>query len=154
QRKLEELAPNVLYMEQYMDFFRNRTFRQTLLVHQNARINRKLTPASFAAFSVAARLQPREGAADPLSGQPVEYQLPGAAQTLTTTEPIIKAALAVLAAAWPQALPLAEVYARAAERLGRRITPTGLVEALARQEREASELGKLVYLGTTRRMVE
>lgn len=42
-------AGNILATEQYMDFFTNRTFRQTLLVHQDAaaRINRALGPASL-----------------------------------------------------------------------------------------------------------
>lgn len=48
-------AGNILATEQYMDFFTNRTFRQTLLVHQAAagKVNRALGPQSMAgkAFS-------------------------------------------------------------------------------------------------------
>jgi methyltransferase-like protein/2-polyprenyl-3-methyl-5-hydroxy-6-metoxy-1,4-benzoquinol methylase len=49
---------NILATEQYMDFFTNRTFRQTLLVHetQAAKINRGLGPQSMREFSVSTTL--------------------------------------------------------------------------------------------------
>jgi methyltransferase-like protein/cyclopropane fatty-acyl-phospholipid synthase-like methyltransferase len=49
---------NILATEQYMDFFTNRTFRQTLLVHeaQAAKINRGLGPKSMHEFSVSTTL--------------------------------------------------------------------------------------------------
>jgi methyltransferase-like protein/2-polyprenyl-3-methyl-5-hydroxy-6-metoxy-1,4-benzoquinol methylase len=49
---------NILATEQYMDFFTNRTFRQTLLVHeaQAAKINRSLSPKSMREFSVSTTL--------------------------------------------------------------------------------------------------
>lgn len=43
QRLMELGAESVIEMEQYMDFLRNRTFRQTLLVHDDAPINRRLS---------------------------------------------------------------------------------------------------------------
>jgi methyltransferase-like protein/2-polyprenyl-3-methyl-5-hydroxy-6-metoxy-1,4-benzoquinol methylase len=49
---------NILATEQYMDFFTNRTFRQTLLVHdaQAGKINRGLGPKSTREFCVATTL--------------------------------------------------------------------------------------------------
>ncbi len=49
---------NILATEQYMDFFTNRTFRQTLLVHeaQAANINRALGSKSLSGFSVSTTL--------------------------------------------------------------------------------------------------
>lgn len=51
---------NILATEQYMDFFTNRTFRQTLLVHeaQAAKINRGLGPKSMREFAVSTTLFP------------------------------------------------------------------------------------------------
>jgi methyltransferase-like protein/SAM-dependent methyltransferase len=51
---------NILATEQYMDFFTNRTFRQTLLVHetQAGKINRGLGPKSMREFSVSTTLFP------------------------------------------------------------------------------------------------
>ena len=47
-------AGNILATEQYMDFFTNRTFRQTLLVHeaQAAHINRGLGPQTLQGFAI------------------------------------------------------------------------------------------------------
>jgi len=42
---LEQISPNIIQLEQYMDFVRNRLFRQTLLCHKNLKLNRALTPA-------------------------------------------------------------------------------------------------------------
>jgi predicted methyltransferase family protein len=42
---LERLSPDILHFEQYMDFVRNRQFRQTLLCHRELRPQRALTPA-------------------------------------------------------------------------------------------------------------
>jgi methyltransferase-like protein/2-polyprenyl-3-methyl-5-hydroxy-6-metoxy-1,4-benzoquinol methylase len=49
---------NILATEQYMDFFTNRTFRQTLLVHESqaAQIRRNLSGQSLAPFSVSSSL--------------------------------------------------------------------------------------------------
>jgi methyltransferase-like protein/SAM-dependent methyltransferase len=49
---------NILATEQYMDFFTNRTFRQTLLVHetQAAKINRGLGPKSMRGFAFGTSL--------------------------------------------------------------------------------------------------
>lgn len=40
---------NIIATEQYMDFFRNRTFRQTLLIHQDrfAKLRRNITPENL-----------------------------------------------------------------------------------------------------------
>lgn len=63
---------NILATEQYMDFFTNRSFRQTLLVHeaQVGKINRGLGPKSMRGFSALTTLF-----ADP-DFKPVQGQLP------------------------------------------------------------------------------
>lgn len=54
-RLLELAGSDLLALEQYMDFARNRTLRQTLLTHQEVEIRRDLTPdpARMADFFVA-----------------------------------------------------------------------------------------------------
>jgi SAM-dependent methyltransferase len=49
---------NILATEQYMDFFTNRTFRQTLLVHeaQASKVNRGLGPQSLKGFTFSTSL--------------------------------------------------------------------------------------------------
>src|SRR5262249_12287881 len=41
---LERISPDILHLEQYMDFVRNRLFRQTLLCRAALRPKRALTP--------------------------------------------------------------------------------------------------------------
>ena len=41
---LARIAPDVVHQEQYMDFLRNRTFRQTLLVHDSVALTRNMSP--------------------------------------------------------------------------------------------------------------
>jgi methyltransferase-like protein/SAM-dependent methyltransferase len=63
-------AGNILATEQYMDFFTNRTFRQTLLVHeaQATKINRGLGPKSMRQFAVSTSLFP-DSDFKPVAGQ-------------------------------------------------------------------------------------
>ena len=48
---LAKIAPDIIRMEQYMDFLRNRTFRQTLLTHRGVTLNRHLTGESLRPFT-------------------------------------------------------------------------------------------------------
>lgn len=44
QETLYKIAGDIIAMEQYMDFIRNRTFRMTLLVHSDRVLNRNINP--------------------------------------------------------------------------------------------------------------
>ena len=44
QETLYKIAGDIVAMEQYMDFIRNRTFRMTLLVHSDKVLNRNINP--------------------------------------------------------------------------------------------------------------
>lgn len=58
---LSKVGNDIVAKEQYMDFVRNRNFRQTLLCHQSARLGRNLTPDSIKSFyytSVLAKPEP------------------------------------------------------------------------------------------------
>ena len=50
QEVLRMLAADVIHLEQYMDFLRNRTFRQTLLCHEDLRFSRRLRVEEMAKF--------------------------------------------------------------------------------------------------------
>lgn len=100
---LRLIAPDVIRMEQYMDFLRNRPFRQTLLVHDTVRLNRNLNFASMAGLyfdSPARRLGPET---DLNSAEPEKFQAPSGT-VLTTPAPITKAAMMLLNEAWPQSI--------------------------------------------------
>ena len=70
---LQRVATDIIRMEQYMDFVRNRMFRQTLLVHQGAPIRRNLDGRVVKGLLLSS-------AARPESAQPVLAQ--GVSETL------------------------------------------------------------------------
>jgi methyltransferase-like protein len=57
---LSAVAPDILRMEQYMDFLRNRTFRQTLLTHATTELTRHLTGESIRDLHLSANLMAPE----------------------------------------------------------------------------------------------
>jgi methyltransferase-like protein/ubiquinone/menaquinone biosynthesis C-methylase UbiE len=117
QQELEALAPNLLEKEQYMDFLRNRTFRQTLLCHAHRRPNYDVRADRLAAFHVASPLRPKAAEPDLHAEAPAEFAAPGGL-SLTTSVPLVKAALACLGEAWPRALAFDALRDQARARLG------------------------------------
>ena len=55
---LNQLGRDIIEMEQYMDFVRNRMFRQTLLCHREVKLNRALGPWTATGFRIASSLRP------------------------------------------------------------------------------------------------
>jgi len=86
-----------------MDFVRNRLFRQTLLCRRGLRLNRSLGPWSLHNFHLAACIRPAKAAPGPPSGGFEEFRSAGGL-TLSTNQPIAKAAFRCLAQCWPQSL--------------------------------------------------
>jgi methyltransferase-like protein/2-polyprenyl-3-methyl-5-hydroxy-6-metoxy-1,4-benzoquinol methylase len=105
---LQRLAPDVIQMEQYLDFMRNRTFRYTLICHQHQRPNYNVLPTSMSAFQVASRLKPKSSRPDLNGPAPEEFQDANVGW-VRTNEPITKAAMICLAEHWPRAIPFAEL---------------------------------------------
>ena len=116
EKELEAIAPRLLEKEQYLDFVRNRTFRQTLLCHACLRPCYKVRAERLAGLRVASPLRPASPSPDLASESPVEFVVPSG-QSLTTSAPIVKAALLCLGEAWPESIPLQALVAQAGERL-------------------------------------
>jgi cyclopropane fatty-acyl-phospholipid synthase-like methyltransferase/methyltransferase-like protein len=114
---LNRMAPEILQREQLTDFLRNRIFRQTLLVHDDAPIDRALTPERVHSLWVASAARAADGGSDPSSAAPVEFRMPDGSG-LRTPHPISKAAMAVLAKHWPAPIPFSDLGAMAAARIG------------------------------------
>jgi SAM-dependent methyltransferase len=92
------LAADTIEREQYLDFFKGRMFRQTLLRHAGAEL--RVPGVEIVRGMLAAT-----------PAQPVgegEFRGPLGA-TLTTDHEAVKAALTRLGEAWPAALPVAEL---------------------------------------------
>src|SRR5262249_13777434 len=117
QEELADLAPHLIEREQYMDFLRNRSFRQTLLCRGAVIPNYEIRGERLSEFHIASRVKPRVSPPDLASD--VEVQFEGYKNaTLSSSAPIVKAALACLGDVWPQFVAFEELRARARGRLG------------------------------------
>ena len=101
------LPPEAVVREQYLDFFRNRMFRQTLLVHSELEVTRQLDGSAIEGLWLSSPAQLNDGAYVVDAGGSVE-----------TTDPLVTAVLDELGAAWPGALRFDELIARTLRRLG------------------------------------
>ncbi len=117
EKALKLLATDQIATEQYMDFLRNRAFRETLLVHARNTPNWQVRPERVERLHVAS-------AARPVEPPPAEPNAPahGAEESaryrgpsgvvLATKQPLLKASMRVLSEAWPGTVPFAELVAR------------------------------------------
>jgi len=99
----EYAAGDVIAREQYLDFFKGRMFRQTLLCHAGVE-RREPTGAVVRGMLAATPAQP----VGELGPGRVEFRGPRGA-TITTDHDAVKAALVALGDAWPRAVPVAEL---------------------------------------------
>jgi methyltransferase-like protein len=148
QDQLQAVAPTFLEMEQYMDFLRNRMFRQTIVCHEWLRPKYEVRSDRLAAFQVVSSLRPAASDPDLDSDSPVEFTA-GSGMSLTSPIPIVKAALTCLGEIWPQAVAFGDLPAVARSRLAGPAPedPTADSQALGRALLTA-------YASADRRLVE
>ena len=104
QKMLWRLAPDLIELEQYLDFLRNRMLRRTLLCHQDVAIARNPAPKRVAGLHLSAL-------ARPVAKQPVVASIGAESfrtetSGITTDVPLIKAVLVALYQSFPSALDL------------------------------------------------
>jgi methyltransferase-like protein len=119
EKKLRQISPDILHMEQYMDFLRNRMFRQTLLCHASVRLEHVLKSEAVRQFNISSSVKPVSASPDLTSRQPEEFRGDGPV-TFSTKDPLMKAALLHLSESWPVPLPFDDLLAAARARLGGR----------------------------------
>jgi methyltransferase-like protein/SAM-dependent methyltransferase len=112
---LKKLGADIIETEQYMDLVRNRLFRQTLICHQSVQLDRTMPPERLFNLHVASNSEPENPDIDPRSWDPVTFKRPGS--QLSTKEPLLKAAMLELRAAWPRPVPFSELLHLARGRL-------------------------------------
>lgn len=115
--ELLKLAHDLIELEQYMDFLRNRTFRKTLLVPDTVPISRQLRPERVRQLFAATNARSASAAPDIRSISVEEFASPDGLK-FATDHPLTKAALLHLADLWPQALAFDELVDAAYARLG------------------------------------
>jgi len=100
---LRRISTDIVHTEQYMDFIRNRRFRQTLLCKKELLINRKLSHESVASFLFSSPLKAENPQLDLRSAQAESFILPNG-DKITATHPFNKAAFLSLSELWPQSV--------------------------------------------------
>ncbi len=113
---LKRIAPDIIRAEQYMDFLRNRYFRQTLICGKDISLKRNLTPAALDGLLVAAHIKPEHEPVDLSSGVKVTFQSTRKS-TLQTSRPLTKAAMVVMKEHWPRALGLEDLFRKIRKKL-------------------------------------
>ncbi len=100
---LNRISPNIIRTEQYMDFLRNRFFRQTLLCHKERSLNRNLDSDSLNGLLIASSACPESEPIDLSPAKKQSFRTPSDV-TFNTDFPLTKAALTVLNEHWPVAI--------------------------------------------------
>jgi methyltransferase-like protein/SAM-dependent methyltransferase len=109
QKALETIATDQIQAEQYMDFVRNRTFRETLLVRAEVTPIWGIRPASIEPLHIAITHKLLENRGDIRSNQMVQYQTKSG-MTLSTSSPPLKAAMKILGERWPSTIPFWDLH--------------------------------------------
>ncbi len=112
-RKLDQLGEdNVLAREQYLDFLKGRSFRQTLLCHYEVPLSRRIGPERLNVLLIKSQAQPVSSTPNIESKSPEEFRAEHGA-TATTNQPLSKAAFFYLAQIYPRAISFEELVTQA-----------------------------------------
>lgn len=119
RKTLAQLSRNRILREQYLDFLKCRRFRQTLLCHQNAPVQRESSPDQITHYYISSAAECTNGQL----GAPSTYESPRGAK-IETDFTLGQAALLELETVWPQPLPFSELLAKAIIRASTAQSPT------------------------------
>lgn len=95
---LEEIE-DTIEREQYLDFFRGRFFRQTLICHEDLKINRNIEASNLDSLILASSLQPQNAEINPVE-QKIEKFTSNKGFGIEIDHPLTKSALMKLYEAW------------------------------------------------------
>lgn len=101
QETLHKIAPDIIHMEQYLDFLRNRMFRRTLLCHAHVDLQRNIEPDNLLGFYVASPLVLEDPETPPVPGAPLGFKHVHGT-TITLYREIEQTALLHLLSIWPE----------------------------------------------------
>ena len=107
QSMLLSVSRDTIEIEQYMDFLRNRAFRQTLLVRDDCHFDRTPEPRALLKLRVSSSAKSETETVDLRSSEQVAFQR--GSSVLRTTDPVVKAAMLHLRRVWPQSVPFGEL---------------------------------------------
>lgn len=107
QGMLKSVSRDTVELEQYMDFLRNRSFRQTLFCHRDVQIVRDPQPTSLLRLQVASSAEPESGPVEINSPTQTVFRRRNA--VLRTTDPVVRAAFIHLRQIWPASISFIEL---------------------------------------------
>ncbi|MFQ5732525.1 MAG: methyltransferase regulatory domain-containing protein [Planctomycetaceae bacterium] len=119
---LKHLSRSAVDVEQFMDFARNRVFRQTLLCRKEVRLSRRIDPGVISRLHVASSLSKVDAPTND-AGRTTRFRHPDGGE-IKTGEPVAVAAYAFLRERWPGNAGFAELL----EQSRRRCASTQTVE--------------------------
>ncbi len=144
---------DIVAQEQYMDFLRNRLFRQTLLCRSDVTLQRAISADRIKDLSFQASLKTAGKRIDWTPGAPFSFSgING--QTLTTGHNVLKAAIGVLLAHRSRALSFAELLALARAAIPAEVAPVPGSSATEDEDLLASSLLSLCGKGMVDVFVE
>ena len=121
EKTLRMLATDQIQAEQYMDFLRNRMFRESLLCHERLNPNWAVQPDCLRLLHVASSARPVQEPVNITSDENVSYRS-ASGMTMATNRPLLKAAMQLLQQQYPATLPFDSLRAQAREALGAQAT--------------------------------
>jgi len=114
---LQKLTPNLITAEQYMDFFRNRRFRQTLLCHEEVSLDRNLKSEVVESMMISSNAQSNSDLDDFYNKTDVIFQTQKG-NVLRSSSPVTKLGLSYLRQSYPQMMSFAQLWYRVQQDLG------------------------------------
>ncbi len=118
---LAQLAGNPIQQQQYVDFLVGRTFRRSLLCHQEMPMSRTIDPARLTSLHLAGNIKPVSEQPDLASETAEEFRSKGGFM-IRASHPWLKTALLLLGEAWPASPGFEELLAAVRGRLGQTST--------------------------------
>ena len=118
EKALKLLATDQIQTEQYMDFLRNRMFRESLLLPARVAPNWTINPETMRGLHLASSGKPTGNEPPDIKTEAtVQYQT-RSGMTLSTSRPLLKAAMQIMGKAWPGTVPFDDLRREARELIG------------------------------------
>ena len=133
---LEQVSQDIIQKEQYMDFLRNRFFRQTLLCKKEHNLTRTLDAKSMERLLVSSAILPVDESVDLAKGAMQKFKV-SEDKFIETENPVLKAAFIILRERWPFALSFEDLLDQSINMLNN----AGIQNNLSKKEWE-KELGR------------
>lgn len=128
EKTLKMLATDQIQAEQYMDFLRNRMFRESLLISEKLTPNWAVQPDCLRILHVASAAKPVQEPVNVTSDENVSYRS-ASGMNMATNRPLLKSAMRILQQAYPATVPFDELRKQARAALGSEATdPKAIAE--------------------------